>query len=67
MRENVIFGLLEPEKEKNNGEPKKSTGRDGGQSNSKQDKQTLKEKRKKKNPRFRNSIISVLVVLVLLL
>jgi hypothetical protein len=36
----------EKEKEKN-GEPKKSTGRDGGQSNSKQDKQTLKEKKKK--------------------
>jgi cytoskeletal protein RodZ len=48
---------------------RKSTGRYGGQSDSKQDKQTLKEKRKKKkkNSWFRNSRISVLVVLVLLL
>jgi hypothetical protein len=39
---------LEKGKErKRKGEPKKSTGRDGGQSNSKQDKQTLKEKKKK--------------------
>jgi hypothetical protein len=35
---------------KKNGEPKKSTGGYGGQSNSKQDKQTLKEKEKKKIP-----------------
>jgi hypothetical protein len=52
-------------KEKTNGEPKKSTGRDGGQSNSEQDKQTLKKR--KKNSQFRNSRIPVLVVLVLLL
>jgi hypothetical protein len=38
-------------KEKKEGEPKKSTGRDGGQSNSKQDKQTHLKKRKKKEKR----------------
>jgi hypothetical protein len=35
-------------KRKKNVEPKKSTRRYGGRSDSKQDKQTLKEKRKKK-------------------
>jgi hypothetical protein len=30
------------------GKPKKSTGRNGGQSNSEQDKQTLKEKKEEK-------------------
>jgi hypothetical protein len=35
-------------KKRKNGEPKKSTGRDGGHSNSKQDKQTLKEKKEEK-------------------
>jgi hypothetical protein len=56
-------------KEIKNGEPKKSKGRDGGQSNSEQDKQTLKEKKKEttitttKNFWFRHSRISVLVVL----
>jgi cytoskeletal protein RodZ len=55
-------------KKEKNGEPKKSTGRYGGQSDSEQDKQTLKEKRKKKKKSwFRNSRISVLIVLVLLL
>jgi hypothetical protein len=38
----------EKEREKRkNGKPKKSTGRDGGQSNINQDKQTLKERKKK--------------------
>jgi hypothetical protein len=49
---------------KKNEEPKKSTGRYGGQSDSEQDKQTLKEK---KNSWFTNSRIPVLVVLALLL
>jgi hypothetical protein len=48
-----------------NGEPKKSTVRYGGQSDSEQDKQTLKEKRKrKKNSWFRNSRILVLVLVL---
>jgi hypothetical protein len=42
-------------------EPKKSTGRGGGQANREQNKQT------QKNSMFRNNRISILVVLVLLL
>jgi hypothetical protein len=53
------------EKKEKNREPKKSTGRDGGLTKSEQDKHL--ERKKKKNSRFRNNRISVLVVLVLLL
>jgi hypothetical protein len=63
--------MKEGEKRKKNGDPKKSTWRYSEQLDCEQDKQALKEKRKKKkvnkNSWFRNSRISVLAVLVLLL
>jgi hypothetical protein len=55
---------MKPRQKEKKIDPKKSTGRDGGQTDSEQDKHL---ERKKKNSRFRNNRISVLVVLVLLL
>jgi hypothetical protein len=49
-----------------NREPKKSIRRDGGLTNSEQDKHLERKRKEKQNFRFRNNGVSILVVLVLL-